>query len=73
MDSPANQCCKCHADLEVVGVTATVRHSVMYMGNFGEGGMKRVAEVGGRKVDDVTCRACGTIQPAEFAEALLQA
>jgi hypothetical protein len=65
-----HNCQKCGADLEVVGVLAVIQETAIFMGNFGETGLQRIASEGERRVVGATCRGCGAAQAGEFAEAL---
>lgn len=66
-------CASCGADLEVVGVLASIRETVLFMGRFSRPGLERMERTGAREVGEVRCARCRAVQPAEYAEALVAA
>ncbi len=66
----ANSCPKCGADLLVVGVSAVVEETAIFMGHFGDERLLRIGAEDRRRVVRASCRACLAEQPTKFVETL---
>lgn len=54
----------------MAGVTASVRETLLFLGEMGAPGLRRSASVGPREVDQVQCRNCLAVLPVKAQEML---